>query len=95
MSPWLVSALIGINTLCALIVSWSSICALNHMRPKTNWGIRIAHIIMGLGAFSAMVAPQAFYRVPSYTEVLVLFGVALLVHSDRRRRNRPLCRGTV
>lgn len=94
MSPWLISALIALNTFCAVVVSWSSMCALNHMRAKTRWTIRVSYLVLGVGAFSALVAPQAFARVPSYTEVLVLLGIALLTHSDRRRRGRQLCRLT-
>lgn len=78
--------LIGLNTLASTIVLWSSICATNHMSPRTPHVIRLSFILVGIGAAATLLTPGYFNRVPTGPELLLITGVAALTIVDRRRR---------
>lgn len=81
------SALILFNSAAAIVALWSSICATNHMSRKTPLAIRLAFILIGVGAAAALLAPGYLGRAPTNAELLLVTGVALLAVADRRRRH--------
>lgn len=80
------AVLIGLNTVAATIVLWSSVCAANHMTRKTPLAIRAAFILVGVGAAAALLSPGYLNRVPTSAEMLLITGMAALTIVDRRRR---------
>lgn len=86
MNNWLPVLLITVNTVSSLGLVWAAICATNHMKRGTLWLIRIGYVSMGTGAFAALLSPLFLPRPPSYAEVFLMFGMAALTYSDRRRR---------
>lgn len=88
--------LTGLNTVAGLGVLWSAICATNRMSLATPWVIRLAYILVGVGAGAVVLAPGYLNRVPTVAELLLVSGMALLTLADRRRRHsRRLTRHTV
>ena len=81
------STLILFNSAAAIVALWSSICATNHMSRKTPLAIRLAFILIGVGAAAALLAPGYLERAPTNAELLLVTGVALLAVADRRRRH--------
>ena len=81
------STLILFNSAAAIVALWSSICATNHMSRKTPLAIRLAFILIGVGAAAALLAPGYLGRAPTNAELLLVTGVALLAVADRRRRH--------
>ena len=81
------STLILFNSAAAIVALWSSICATNHMSRKTPLAIRLAFILIGVGAAAALLAPSYLGRAPTNAELLLVTGVALLAVADRRRRH--------
>lgn len=89
---WAVAAVV-LNSLAAIVALWSSICATNHMSRKTPLVIRVAFILIGVGAAAALLSPGYLGRTPTNAELLLVTGVALLAVTDRRRRfSRKLSR---
>ncbi len=89
--------LTGLNTVAGLVVLWSAICATNHMSLSTPWVIRLAYILVGVGAGAVVLAPGYLNRAPTVAELLLVSGMALLALTDRRRRHsrrltRPVTR---
>lgn len=78
---------ITLNTLAALVALWSSICATNHMRRVTPVAIRVAFILIGVGAAASLLAPGYLGRPPTNAELLLVTGIATLAVADRRRRH--------
>ena len=81
------STLILFNSAAAIVALWSSICATNHMSRKTPLAIRLAFILIGVGAAAALLALGYLERAPTNAELLLVTGVALLAVADRRRRH--------
>lgn len=73
-----------VNSLSALVVIWSSLCATNRMSGDTPWPIRLSFILVGVGAAAALLAPGYLGRAPSDGELLLIAGLALLALVDRR-----------
>lgn len=86
------TALIVLNTISSLALLWSVVCTTNSMHRGTKLVIRIAFILMGTGAFAALLTPFFLPRAPSYAEIFLMFGFALFAYSDRRRRNVQIVR---
>lgn len=89
--------LVCLNTVTGMVVLWSAICATNRMSLATPWVIRLAYILLGVGAAAALLAPSYLNRVPTVAELLLVSGMALLALADRRRRHsrrltRPVTR---
>jgi len=80
--------LIAVNSVFALIVLWSSLCATDRMSPCTPWPIRVSFILTGVGAAAALLAPGYLGRAPSDGELLLIAGVALLALVDRRKAHQ-------
>ena len=88
--------LVCLNTLAGMVVIWSAICATNRMSLATPWVIRLAYILVGVGAGARVLAPGYLNQVPTVAELLLVSGMALLALADRRRRySRRLTRHTV
>ena len=81
-----ITTLVVLNTLGSMGVLWRCICALNHMSRKTRFSIRLAYILVALGAAASLCAPSYLGRPPTRAEVLLVVGFALLSFADRRRR---------
>lgn len=79
--------LTGVNTLAGAVVVWSAICATNHMSLSTPWAVRVAYILLGVGAGAVVLAPGYLNRAPTVAELLLVSGMALLAIGDRRRRH--------
>lgn len=86
---------VTLNTACSLIVLWSAICTVNLMTPKTNWLIRVGHLLIGLGAVCALFAPAYLSRQPTAGEVAILAGMSILCLRDRRRGPRKVRFGRI
>jgi len=85
---------ITLNSIASLVALWSSICATNHMCRTTPLPIRLAFILIGVGAAASLLAPGYLGRAPTNAELLLVTGFALLAVADRRRRHsRRLARG--
>lgn len=78
--------LICLNTVTSMIVLWSAICAADHMTTRTPHSIRIAFILVGVGAAAQLLSPPYLNRIPTAPELLLITGVAVLSIIDRRRR---------
>jgi CHASE2 domain-containing sensor protein len=76
-----------VNSVAAVAAIWSSICATNRMRRTTPLGVRVAYILIGVGAAASLLAPGYLGRAPTSAELLLVLGVALLAAADRRRRH--------
>lgn len=88
--------LVWLNTAAGMVVLWSAICAANHMSLATPWAIRLAHILVGVGAGAVVLAPGYLNRAPTAAELLLVSGMALLTLADRwRRHSRRLTRHAV
>lgn len=81
------SLLISLNTLTGMAVVWSAICTTNRMTRTTPWTIRLAYILVGVGAGAVVLAPGYLDRAPTVAELLLISGMALLAVSDRRRHH--------
>jgi uncharacterized membrane protein YfcA len=79
---------ICLNSTAALVVLWSSVCALSHMTRHTRFDIRIAYILMGVGALAVLLAPGYLGRMPEPGMMLLAWGAALLCIANHRRRQR-------
>ncbi|GEM_PF-2501937 len=87
------TVVVVMNSVAAIVALWSSICATNHMSRKTPLLIRVAFILIGVGAAAALLSPGYLGRTPTNAELLLVTGVALLAVTDRRRRfSRKLSR---
>ena len=75
-----------INTAASIWVLWSSICAANFMSLKTPALVRVAYILLGVGAAASLMAPGYLGRPPTLAELLLVCGMALLTVANRRRR---------
>lgn len=89
--------LVCLNTVTGMVVLWSAICATNRMSLATPWAIRLAYILVGVGAGAVVLAPGYLNRAPTVAELLLISGMALLALTDRRRRHsrrltRPVTR---
>lgn len=81
---------IALNTIVSTIVLWSSVCATNRMTPHTPHLIRLAFVLLGVGAAATLLTPAYLNRVPTAPELLLMSGVAALTIGDKRRRSRRL-----
>ena len=79
-------AMTAINTAASIWVLWSSICAANFMSLKTPALVRVAYILLGVGAAASLMAPGYLQRPPTLAELLLVCGMALLTVANRRRR---------
>lgn len=77
---------IAINTAASIRVLWSSICAANFMSLKTPLLVRVAYILLGVGAAASLMAPGYLQRPPTLAELPLVCGMALLTVANRRRR---------
>lgn len=77
----------AMNTVASTIVLWSAICATNHMCRQTTFLVRAAYIMLGVGAAAVLLAPGYLGRPPTWAELLLICGLALLSIGDRRRRH--------
>lgn len=75
-----------INSSAAIVVLWSSVCALTHMGWKTRFDIRLAYILLGVGSVAVLLAPGYLGRTPAVSDMLLVYGAALLCLANRRRR---------
>lgn len=75
------------NLLCAAIITWHSLVALNSMSRATSIVPRIGFILMGGGAFSLLLAPLYQAAPPEIGTVMLSAGVAVwcLYRSYRRK----------
>ena len=71
-------AQICINSTAAIVVLWSSVCALTHMGWHTRFDIRLAYILLGVGSVAVLLAPGYLGRTPTVSEMLLVYGAALL-----------------
>ena len=79
--------LVCVNTAAGMAVLWSAICATNRMSLATPWVIRLAYILVGVGACAVVLAPGYLNRAPTVAELPLVSGMALLTLVDRRRRH--------
>ena len=86
------TALITANSLAAVTVIWSSICAANQMNRKTRLLLRLSYILLGVGAAASLFAPPYFSRPPTLAEVLLILGIALFSMANKRRKDRIFAR---
>ena len=90
MPTYLVILIVGLNSMLALTVLWTSLCAINEMNRRTSFMRRVAFILLGTGGLASVLAPFYLHRVPTATELLLVTAVAVLritdmmkVHSGR------------
>jgi len=76
---------IGWSSTLAVISLWSAICALNAMSRATSNLVRLAYILLGVGACAVLLAPGYLNRAPSGAELFLVSGMAALALFDRRR----------
>lgn len=80
--------LITANSVAAVVVIWSSICAANQMNRKTRLLLRLSYILLGVGAAASLFAPGYFSRPPTLAEVLLIMGIATFSLANKRRKER-------
>lgn len=76
---------IGINSIACLVILWSVICATNNMSFRTKTTLRLAFVLLGIGALAALISPVYSGRPPTYAESAMCLGIAILGLVDRRR----------
>lgn len=81
---------LGVLAICwssawALVALWSAICALNAMSRATSNLVRLAYVLLGVGACAVLLAPGYLNRAPSWAELFLVSGVAALALFDRHR----------
>lgn len=54
--------------------------ALNNMRPQTDFGVRVAWLMLTVGAAAVLLSRHA----PTWPEIILHCGIAALVCCDRR-----------
>lgn len=77
-----------VNSIFSSVVLWASICAVNQMTAKTRFFIRIAYVLLGMGAFATLILPwlaTPTIKNPMIPNVLMTMAVAIMVLWDRRR----------
>lgn len=77
-SSTIVFFLIGTNTLFAAAILWSTLTALSTMTRKCNFWPRVAYVLMGTGAFAAILAPFYLERVPTLPELMFMVALTIL-----------------
>ncbi len=84
----MILALSVLQTIAAIYVLWHAVCAINAMSPRTHHGIRIGVTMIAVGAF--FEAAQILWgHVPDIPELLMLAGVAVGTHYNKRSGRCP------
>lgn len=76
------------NSMAAVTVIWSSICAANQMTRRTGLLVRLAYILLGVGAAALLFAPVYFTRLPTVSEMLLISGVATFSMANKYHKDR-------
>ncbi len=86
--------LLILNSVFSAVVLWAAVCAVNRMTRKTNFWIRITYIVLGTGAFSALITPllstSPQLQQPSIPTLLLMMAFTSMAVWDRRK---AICRG--
>ena len=77
-----------IQTLAAGYVLWHALCAINAMSRRTHHGIRAGVVLIAIGAFFEM-AQILWAHVPDLPEIILLVGVAVGTHYNKRAGRCP------
>lgn len=80
----------AVNLTAGLTVIWGSMCALNQMCLSSSMVLRIAHVLLAVGAAAVLLAPHYLGREPTVAEHILLLGMAVL--SFRLVFRRPVLR---
>lgn len=67
------------------VVGWHSLTALNSMGRNTCIYIRMTYIAMSVGAFATIIDYVFYSAIASFSETMLIGGVALCCLTDRRR----------
>ena len=77
-----------IQTIAAAYVLWHALCAINAMSVRTHHGVRVGVILIAIGAFFEM-AQILWQHQPDMPEMLVLIGIAIGTHYNKRANRCP------
>lgn len=73
------TCLFYINLIAAASLLVHAVCVINHMTRHTNHVIRLAHILLAVGALGVITAPLFGYSVPLVAETIIKVGVAMVL----------------
>lgn len=65
-------------TAASLVVIWGSMCALNGMCRSSPLVLRVAHVMLAVGALAVLLAPTYQGREPTVAELMLVTGAAVL-----------------
>lgn len=76
------------NLIAAAALLVHSVCVINHMSRRTNHVIRLAYILLAVGALGVVTAPLFGYSVPLAAETMIKIGtgMALIVGTYCRQK---------
>lgn len=81
----------AVSIMLSLFITWTCICAVNGMSPKTRLISRLAYVLLGTGAIGVAMYPIWFHR-PVETHVLLLLVSIALIAFDKLRLQRSITR---
>jgi hypothetical protein len=84
----MIAALSILQTVAAVYVLWHALCAINAMTHRTHHGIRLGVLLIAIGAFFE-AAQILWAHEPDIPEILILLGVAIGTHYNKRAARCP------
>lgn len=73
-----------VNSIAVLAILIMALNGANRMNKSTRFQIRLGYILAAVGAFSVLVAPLFGMSQPSWPQVAVHSGVAIVMWCGRR-----------
>lgn len=80
-----------ISTFLSLFVTWSCVCTINAMSPRTRFVVRLAYVLLCTGAMGIAMYPVWFHE-PIDGYVLILLVAIALIAFDKWRLQRSWTR---
>lgn len=77
-----------IQAIAAGYVLWHALCAINAMSRRTHHGVRVGVILIAVGSFFEC-AQILWAHAPNIPEILILIGVAVGTHYNKRANRCP------
>lgn len=80
--------LILLNTAACTVLLVHAACAINHMSRETHHAVRLAYILLAVGALGALAGPLYGHAAPTFSEALINAGatIALIVGAHHRHK---------
>lgn len=84
MTDWAHLFMLGAGMLAGGVILHYALAAIDCMNKDTQWGVRIAFILLAGGGFAQILDPWISEDVASGADMMLACGLALLLVFDRR-----------